>query len=199
VRLLDAGPQGLPIERLWEAVWGDSEISMGALHQALRRLRLYTELEVVVREGSCSVQSPWEAIAYDVHEFDQAINKPTDREAMQRAMALYRGDFLPSAPPSATLWANARRVYLQQRYLDGLEHFAGAIEHDAPQMAIHFYQQVLQIDGCREQTAIKLMRLAARFGNHSLINATFEQLAGSLRSLGATPEQATADLYKQLH
>jgi ATP/maltotriose-dependent transcriptional regulator MalT len=34
VRLLDAGPQGLTVERLWESVWGDSEISMAALHQA---------------------------------------------------------------------------------------------------------------------------------------------------------------------
>ena len=36
VRLLDAGAQGLPVERLWEAVWGDADLSMPALHQALR-------------------------------------------------------------------------------------------------------------------------------------------------------------------
>ena len=41
--------------------------------------------------------------------------------------------------------------------------------------------------------------LAARFGNRSLVNATFEHLKGSLRTLGAAPEPATAALYQQLH
>ena len=198
-RLLDAGPQGLTVERLWEAVWGDSEISMPALHQALRRLRVQTELAVAARDGHCAIRSPWEAIEYDVRAFESALATPTDREAMQRAMALYRGDFLPSAPLSAALWADTRRAHLQQRYLDALEQLAQSAERDAPHMAIHYYQQVLQIDGCRERTAAQLMRLAARFGNRSLVNATFEHLKGSLRTLGASPEPATAALYQQLH
>jgi ATP/maltotriose-dependent transcriptional regulator MalT len=199
VRLLDAGPQGLTVERLWEAVWGDSEISMPALHQALRRLRVQTELAVAARDGHCVIHSPWEAIDYDVRAFENALATPTEREAMQRAMALYRGDFLPSAPLSAALWADTRRAHLQQRYLDALEQLAQSAERDAPHMAIHYYQQVLQIDGCRERTAAQLMRLAARFGNRSLVNATFEHLKGSLRTLGASPEPATAALYQQLH
>jgi DNA-binding SARP family transcriptional activator len=199
VRLLDAGPQGLTVERLWEAVWGDSEISMSALHQALRRLRVQTGLAVAARDGHCAVRSAWEAIDYDVREFERALDTPTDREAMQRAISLYRGDFLPSAPLSAGLWADTRRAHLQQRYLDALEQMAQSAERDAPHMAIHYYQQVLQIDGCRERTAAQLMRLAARFGNRSLVNATFEHLKGSLRTLGAAPEPATAALYQQLH
>jgi ATP/maltotriose-dependent transcriptional regulator MalT len=199
VRLLDAGPQGLTVERLWEAVWGDSEISMSALHQALRRLRVQTGLAVAARDGHCVVRSSWEAIDYDVREFERALDTPVDREAMQRAISLYRGEFLPSAPLGAALWADTRRAHLQQRYLDALEQLAQSAERDAPHMAIHYYQQVLQIDGCRERTAAQLMRLAARFGNRSLVNATFEHLKGSLRTLGAAPEPATAALYQQLH
>jgi ATP/maltotriose-dependent transcriptional regulator MalT/DNA-binding SARP family transcriptional activator len=198
VRLLDAGPQGLTVERLWESVWGDSDVSMPALHQALRRLRVQTGLAVSAREGYCAIRSPWEAIDYDVRAFEQALETPS-RESVQRAMALYRGDFLPGAPLSASLWVDARRAHLQQRYLDALEELARAAERDAPHLAIHYYQQVLQIDGCREQTAAQLMRLAARFGNRSLVNATFEHLKGALRTLGATPEPATAALYQQLH
>jgi DNA-binding SARP family transcriptional activator len=199
VRLLDAGPQGLTVERLWEAVWGDSEISMSALHQALRRLRVQTGLAVAARDGHCVVRSSWEAIDYDVREFERALDTPVDREAMQRAISLYRGEFLPSAPLGAALWADTRRAHLQQRYLDALEQLAQSAERDAPHMAIHYYQQVLQIDGCRERTAAQLMRLAARFGNRSLVNATFEHLKGSLRTLGAAPEPATAAMYQQLH
>jgi len=43
------------------------------------------------------------------------------------------------------------------------------------------------------------MRLAARFGNRSLVNATFEHLKGALRTLGAQPEPSTAALFQQLH
>jgi DNA-binding SARP family transcriptional activator len=199
VRLLDAGPQGLTVERLWESVWGDSELSMAALHQALRRLRVQTGLAVSAREGYCTIRTSWEPIDYDVRSFEQALDTPTDREAIQRAMALYRGDFLPGAPLSAALWVETRRAHLQQRYLDALEQLARSTEREAPHMAIHYYQQVLQIDGCREQTAAQLMRLAARFGNRSLVTATFEHLKGSLRTLGAAPEPATTALYQQLH
>jgi LuxR family maltose regulon positive regulatory protein len=199
VRLLDAGPQGLAVERLWESVWGESELSMAALHQALRRLRVQTGLAVAAREGYCTIRTPWEAIDYDVRSFEQALDTPTNREAVQRAMALYRGDFLPGAPLSASLWIETRRAHLQQRYLDALEQLARVVECDAPHMAIHYYQQVLQIDGCREQTAAQLMRLAARFGNRSLVAATFEHLKGALRTLGAAPEPSTTALYQQLH
>ena len=198
-RLLDAGPQGITVERLWESVWGDSEISMAALHQALRRLRVQTGLAVAARDGHCAIRSSWDAIEYDVRAFEQALDPPINRESVQRVIALYRGDYLPSAPLSAALWVDTRRAHLQQRYLDALEQLAHAAERDAPQVAIHYYQQVLQVDGCREQTAAQLMRLAARFGNHSLVNATFEHLKGALRTLGAQPEPSTAALYQQLH
>jgi ATP/maltotriose-dependent transcriptional regulator MalT/DNA-binding SARP family transcriptional activator len=198
-RLLDAGPQGLTVERLWEAVWGDTELSMAALHQALRRLRVQTGLAVAARDGHCAIRTSWDVIEYDVRAFEQALEPPINREAVQRVIALYRGDFLPSAPLSAALWVDTRRAHLQQRYLDALEQLAHAAERDAPQMAIHYYQQVLQVDGCREQTAAQLMRLAARFGNRSLVNATFEHLKGALRTLGAQPEPSTAALFQQLH
>jgi DNA-binding SARP family transcriptional activator len=134
-----------------------------------------------------------------VRDFEQAIANPEDHESMQQAIALYRGDFLTSAPLSAAHWVDTRRMHLQQRYLNALEQLAQSVEQQAPHLAIQYYQQVLQIDGCRERTATQLMRLAARFGNRSLVYSTFEQLKGSLRMLGATPEPATAALYQQLH
>lgn len=198
VRLLDAGPQGLTVERLWESIWGNSLLSMPALHQALRRLRLQSGLAVAARDGSCVIRSSWKAIEYDVHLLEEALRTPTNYESIQRATKLYRGDFLPGTPLSASLWVEARRAHLQQRYLDALERFAHSSENDMPHLAIQYYQQVLQIDGCREQTAAQLMCLAARFGNRSLVSTTFEHLKGSLNSLGTTPEPTTTALYRKL-
>ncbi|MBS1966445.1 MAG: transcriptional regulator [Chloroflexi bacterium SZAS-1] len=199
VRLLDAGPAGLTVERLWEAVWGESELSMPALHQALRRLRVQTGLAVAARDGHCAIRSNWDAMDYDVRRFEVALEPPLEREAAKAAITLYQGEFLPGAPLSAALWVDARRAHLRERYLVALEQLAHAVEREAPQLAIHYYQQVLQVDGCREQTAAQLMQLAARFGNRSLVNATFEHLKGALRTLGAAPLPATAALYQQLH
>jgi LuxR family maltose regulon positive regulatory protein len=198
VRLLDAGPQGLPIERLWEAVWGESELSMAALHQALRRLRMYTRLAISIREGSCAIQSPWERIDYDVAELEALIARRLAPESLQRATGLYRGPFLVGAPASAALWADARRAQLEQRYLDALEQLALAIEEAAPHQAIDSYQQILQIDPCREYTASQLMRLAAHFGNHTLISTTFEHLLAALRTIDAEPAPTTVALYRRL-
>jgi ATP/maltotriose-dependent transcriptional regulator MalT/DNA-binding SARP family transcriptional activator len=197
VRLLEAGPQGIAVERLWEAVWG-GDVSMPALHQALRRLRVQTGLAAAARDGTCAIRSSWEQISYDVQEFERALQQSSDQAALEQAAALYRGDFLPGVPLSAAFWADGRRTHLQQQYLDTLERLARLTEHDTPHMAISYYQHVLQLDGCREQTAVQLMRLAARFGNRSLVNTTFEHLKGALRTIGATPAPETSAQYRQL-
>jgi DNA-binding SARP family transcriptional activator/tetratricopeptide (TPR) repeat protein len=195
VRLLDAGPEGVSVERLWTDVWGDTYLSMPTLHQTLYRFRSQTRLAVKVRDGICAIRSDWETIDYDVRTLEQLLAGPLSAEVIEQATALYRGDFLPGAPLSAALWTDARRSFIQQRFLNALEQFAQAGEREAPDRAIHYYQHILQIDGCREQTAAQLMRLARRIGNRSLVSATFEHLTGALRTVGATPQPSTTALY----
>jgi ATP/maltotriose-dependent transcriptional regulator MalT len=194
VRLLDAGPAGLTVERLWEEVWGDTDIRMAALHKALARLREQTGLAMAARAGHCAIESAWAAIDYDAQAFERALATFAGRQELEQAVALYGGDFLPGAAPSAALWVDRRRSHVQQLYLDALEQLAKLIEDEEPKQAIQHYQHILQIDGCREETATQLMRLAARQRNHALVNATFEQLEGALRTLGATPEPDTIAL-----
>jgi ATP/maltotriose-dependent transcriptional regulator MalT len=194
VCLLEAGPKGLTVEQVWEAVWGDSELSMPALHQALYRLRSQTSLDLAAREGVCRLGGQWDAIEYDVRALERLLDAPANHDTVQRVIALYQGDFLTSASLSAAQWADARRSYLRQRYLDMLELFAHTIEDEAPEQAIEYYQRILQIDTCREQTAVQLMRLAGRSGNYSLLTNTFHQLVGALRALGLSPEPATMAL-----
>lgn len=194
VRLLDAGEAGLTVERLWEEVWGDSDIRMSALHKALFRLREQTGLSMAARAGHCAIQTPWNSIQYDAQLFERAIATANTPVEFEQALALYHGDFLPGAALSAALWVDRRRLQLQQQYLDGLERLSHILEENDPRQSIQLYQQILAIDGCREETAARLMRLAARQRNHALVSATFEQLTGALRTLGAAPEPATVAL-----
>ena len=112
VRLLDAGPAGLTVERLWEEVWGDTDIRMAALHKALARLREQTGLAMAARAGHCAIESAWEAIDYDAQAFERALATFTSRQELEQAVALYRGDFLPGAAPSAALWVDRRRSHV---------------------------------------------------------------------------------------
>jgi ATP/maltotriose-dependent transcriptional regulator MalT/DNA-binding SARP family transcriptional activator len=198
-RLLDAGPAGLAVDRLWESVWGDDAISMHALHQAMRRLRVQTHLSVAVRDGFCAIWSDWDEIEYDVRTLEDLLATPLTPERVEQVLAIYRGDFLPGAWEGAHYWVDTRRSHLQERLLDALERYAVRAEADHPQAALQIYQRILQIDGCREQTAVRLMQIAARFGNRTLVTSTFEHLTGALRVLGSTPGAATAAIYRQLH
>lgn len=198
VRLLDAGTSGISIERLWQDVWGDDDVSMAALHTSLSRLRSVTKLVVVARDGICTIQSPLNEISYDVWDLERILAKAPAFDSAQQAIACYRGDFLPGEVPSATLWADARRAQLQQRYLDSLERAAEIVARDTPEDALTYYQHVLQIDPCREQTAAQVMRLAARCGKRSLVTTTFELLNTALRSLGTAPDPAVTELYSTL-
>jgi LuxR family maltose regulon positive regulatory protein len=198
VRLLDAGPGGLAVNRLWEDVWGNSHLSMPAVHMALSRLRSQTHLELRVQEGAVAIRTDWAAIRYDVREFEQLVRAPLTGESCRRLMELYRGEFLPGAPLSAALWADGRRADLQHAFLAAIEGYADRIADAEITDAIRLYQQILQTDPCREQTAAKLMRLAARAGQRALVNATFDRLQGALRLLGVAPAPSTAALYQQL-
>jgi LuxR family maltose regulon positive regulatory protein len=198
VRLLDVGPGGLAVNRLWEDVWGNSHLSMPAVHMALSRLRSQTHLELRVQEGAVAIRTDWAAIRYDVREFEQLVRAPLTGESCRRLMELYRGEFLPGAPLSAALWADGRRADLQHAFLAAIEGYADRIADAEITDAIRLYQQILQTDPCREQTAAKLMRLAARAGQRALVNATFDRLQGALRLLGVAPAPSTAALYQQL-
>jgi DNA-binding SARP family transcriptional activator len=198
IRLLDAGPAGLTIERLWEDVWGDRDASMTALHQALRRIRMQTELEVTVNHGHCRIRSTWGQINYDVQQFEQVLAEPPGRDSLQRAVDSYGGEFLLGAIDSSLHWVEARRNYLQQRYLKALEQLARMYETEFPEQAITLYQQVLQVDPHREQTAARLMQLAAQLGNHALVSLTYNQLSEALAAIHSPLLPSTVSLYRHL-
>jgi DNA-binding SARP family transcriptional activator len=198
VRLLDAGPAGVSIERLWEDIWGDVHVSQSAVHKAFSRIRKQTELDLIASHGHCSIRSDWQQISYDVQRFERALAEPPGIDSLQRAISSYGGDFLLGAVASAHTWAEARRNYLQQRYLNAMEQLALLYEQTAPEEAILLYQQALQIDPRREQTANRLMELAAQIGNRALVASTYSRLNEALESINLTPLPSTVSLYRHL-
>ncbi|NTW00202.1 MAG: transcriptional regulator [Oscillochloris sp.] len=198
IRLLDVGPGGMSTDQLWEDVWGDTHLSMGALHKALSRLREQTGMPIAARGGHCTIGVEWTQLAFDVQDFERALAEPALPAPLQRAIDCYAGEFLPSAAPTALAWVDVRRTYLRQRYLGALDQLASLLEADEPARALMLYQRAFQIDRSREQTATRLMALASRQGNHRLVSETFAQLSEALTSLGLTPLSSTSSLYTHL-
>ena len=200
IRLLDAGPRGVPLDSLWEDVWGDEPlISMNALHSALSRLRTQTLLDIVVRDGQCSIQSDWTHISFDLAQLQQALAAPLDRDTLDTMITLYTGDVVAGDTRVATSWSDNRRIHIREQFLYALEAGARLYEPLDPEYAIHLLQQVLTHDNCREQAATQLMRLAARFGRSSLASTTFDILSNGLRTIGEQPDDLTQALYRQIH
>lgn len=123
---------------------------------------------------------------------------------LERAIALYRGDFLAgfSVGDSAPFeeWQLGRREQLHRRALDTLAHLADYHERpgDGASARRHAQRQV-ELEPWREEAHRQLMRLLARGGQRSAALAQYETCRRILaRDLGIEPEAETTRLHNRI-
>jgi predicted ATPase/DNA-binding SARP family transcriptional activator len=127
----------------------------------------------------------------DVAEFELAAQVDS-RRAQQEAVALYRGDLLPSCYDD---WIVSERERLRQCFVDVLERLVGMLEneHDI-RAAIGCAQRLLQCDPLREETYRCLMRLHALSGDRAGVLRLYDTCAVVLqRELGVEPSHVTCE------
>ncbi len=120
-----------------------------------------------------------------------------EREALEQAVALYKGDLLPSCYDD---WILPRREELRQAYLAALERLMRLLEEqrDYP-AAIRHAQRLLQHDPLHEVTYQHLMRLHALNGDRAGAMRVYHACATLLqRELDVAPSAATRAAYTQL-
>ncbi|MGC9333811.1 MAG: AfsR/SARP family transcriptional regulator, partial [Anaerolineae bacterium] len=107
----------------------------------------------------------FEAAMEDAKQAMQASNPLAVREALERAIALYQGDLLPSCYDD---WILPLREALRQAHLDALERLARMLEEqrDYP-AAIGHAQRLLRHDPLHEATYRHLIRLHALNGDRA--------------------------------
>lgn len=198
IRLLEAGPAGLPTLQLWEDVWGDQPFSSDALRQALSRIRRSLGLPIQLHKGHCLLQMPWSNVGYDVAQFEAQLPAPTSVERLRERIAIYRGAFLSNLHHESH-WLRFRRTSLHRRCLLLREELALAIEQTDPRGALHIYGAVLEEDGCREAAASGAMRCAARLGDRVLAILIYQQFCRQLiDNLGTDPSPMIMQVYQQI-
>ena len=197
-----AHPQGRTKEEVGVAFWPDAttEQVKNSFHVTLHRLRkLLGSSEAVVADGARYVVAIPHVVASRRFESEVAAalraNAP---EKLERALALYAGDFLQGE--DAGEWCLPIRAHLRQLQLRAL--FALGQAHESRGRytdAAETYTRILSREPFHEAAARQLMICRARLGERSESLLIYRQLEQRLRDdLQAAPEPATSTLYQRL-
>lgn len=150
---------------------------------------------------------PGAAFTLDVADFYAALaqaqkaRRASDsapaQEALERAIALYRGDLLPSCYDD---WIIPHREELRQRYLAALERLVWMMEEQRDfQAAIVYARRLLRDDPLHEATYRRLIRLHDLNGNRAGALRVYHECATVLeRELGVEPSRPTQEAYERL-
>lgn len=145
--------------------------------------------------------------ALDVAEFDALLDQAEQasrandstaaREALERAIALYKGDLLPGCYDD---WINPERERLRQAYLGALERLVDVLEDGRDyKAAIRNAQRLLRHDPLHEAMYRRLIRLHALDGDRAGALRVYHTCATVLRrELDVEPSVATREAYEQL-
>lgn len=147
--------------------------------------------------------SPTAPFALDILEFEEAVTAVKGAEPqtiptlLQKAIALYRGDLLPSCEDE---WIISERERLQQLYLSALEQLVDHLQQQQDyRTALNYAQQLLRVDAYKEATYCTLMQLYSRSGDRANALQTYHRCMTLLREeLGVDPCASTRKLYEQL-
>jgi DNA-binding SARP family transcriptional activator len=143
----------------------------------------------------------------DVADFEESLNQALDiqkrsnlevsREALEKAVNLYKGELLPSCYDD---WIIPLREGLQQAYLKAVDQLMNLqeLQHDYP-AAIISAKKLLQHDPLHENTYRHLIRLHALSGDRATALRVYHTCATILkRELDVEPSDATREVYERL-
>ena len=207
-------------DQLIEWLWPDSPIKSASanLRGRVRELRRLLEPDLPKGRASRYIEtlpegyrfSPEAPCRVDVEEFLAALREAEAKhqegdlaeaqEALERALGLYRGEYLPEVPYED--WALERRAHLKERHREALERLAEIyIRRGRLPEARSRCLQLLEEEPCRESAWRLLMGIQAALGERAEALKTYERCRRTLRrELGeeVEPSPATRELYEHL-
>ena len=197
-----------PLERdaIGVAFWPElsTKKMINRFHVTLHRMRRALGADAVVtEEGQYRLGDVdyW----FDVEEFEALVERarllpPHDWQTeglWQRAVALYRGDFLPEV---GRMWCIPKREALREMYLEALIGVGRC--HEARrefEEAIDWYRRALEADELREDVHRHIMHCYAEAGRRSEALAQYQGCQEILkRELNIEPSIETRRLWEQI-
>ncbi len=192
-----------PREVLAEMLWQNrpSENARRSLHTALWQIR-HALKQAALNPGDYVTASDlaieWHAsqVWLDVVEFESCIDS-TNLETLQRALALYRGDFLDGLYDD---WCLDERYRLQEKFLHALGRLTDLCLADRRFVdALSHARHILQIDNLREDAHRAAMRALYQLDQRAAALDQFAACAKILRAeLAAEPSAETRALHQAI-
>lgn len=202
-------------ETLMDVFWpgADAGAARRNLHQAIYSLRKSLrehdgDHQYILSHENYYEINPALALWVDAEEFESHLRSARRCESAGRlegamheygvAESLYQGRFMEDDLYAD--WAESRRQYLEQAYLEVASHLGTLyFERGSPTAAVALCQKVLNVDPCYENAHRQLMQCYLAQGQRYLAVRQFHICDAALRSRsGLTPSRETIALYRRI-
>jgi len=200
-----------PREELIDLLWPEVDVESGrtSLRTALASLRRQLESEAeaeggIVLADRLTVRLNPDRIRTDVAEFEAALQSAHQNteaackiEALQRAVALYRGPLLPGWYDD---WVLRERNRLEQLFVSALRALADALESQGRSAeALPHALRWIEADPLTEEAHLAVMRLLAATGQMPAAKRRFREWQRiAQEQLGETPSPGATALLERL-
>ena len=203
---LALNPQAWRKEQIIEHLWAGAlrNPANDQFHVSVHRIRRALFKECLVFHDSMYQINPEMVYWLDVQEFDKALIEAEQAsdgaqriQALERAIALYRGDFMYQVDAE---WCLLRREQHRTQFLEAMANLGRAWHQEGDTMrALEFYQKVLDRDPLHEATYRDMIQAYMAVGNRTAAMQTFQQCAERLeKEFGVSPMPETLALYRRL-
>jgi two-component SAPR family response regulator len=203
--LIALGGEHVAEERITEAMWpdADGDTAHRSFETTLYRLRkLVGEKVIHLQDGQLTLDGRWCWVdAWDFESRFQRIEtsgNPEMVQAMEKALALYRGHFLPADTEAD--WSVSHRERLRQKFIR-LVTLLGAHweESSAWDKALQCFRRAVETDELVEEFHRNLMRCHIELGQRAEAAAAYHRCRTALqRAFELAPSARTRELYASL-
>ena len=207
---------------LTDALWPEAEGDLGrsSFDTTLHRLRRLLGDERIVKMQDGKVSLDGTICWVDVWAFEEAVRgaesgvRSEDRNAdkqrsatrnpesgiarLEKAIALYRGHFLPAEGDAP--WALSLRERLRSKYLNAVSRFGRFQEEsDEYEKAAEVFRRGLDVDDLSEEFYQRLMLCYHQLGRKAEAATTYRRCRETLlQKLDLTPSEKTMEIYRKI-
>lgn len=201
-----------PLDRdqICEFLWHDVESSIAQRNFKIALNTLYQVLEpdrdpgsesaFIFRDGTTYALRPKADLWLDAEEFSSLVKQvgKTDAASLQKAIDLYRGDYLPES--LYEIWVAEERERLASLFLESADRLTELlIAQEKYPEAIDLSQRILARDKCWERAYRHLMLAYDRLGDRGQVGRTYQRCTQALKEeLNISPSPETHELYERL-
>lgn len=189
-------------EQIFADFWPElsAQKAKTSFHTTKFRLNRALGMDAIDFDGQLYTLHPDLQVWFDVASFRASLSAwrgAQDVDALERATALYSGDFLTDCYSD---WCGVEREALRMQCIEALEALAERLlGRRQYRRAVHALRQALTLDPTREAFHQQLMRAYALSGERSTALAQYERCVTQLREgLDATPSKTTVQLYRRI-